>query len=942
MTESLLDDKYDALSQGQETVDDRDVPVEEVFTDSARHINSNSKTFLSLDAIKTIFQEGICIKNQSAAKNELSMLKKSKYDNLSWQLSFEPSLLLGNTKDDSSLISLLRAKRDRYAMMNGSCISALETDISMDEKVEVTEQNVLDEMPGSDLVVDLPNFFLAIQPQSESTERFILDEKLTIEFVTEDESTDDGEIKTNGVLDKYSTTKEVTAFEKMMDRLGLRNKDGCDGRFSSNHTRTTVASTILESTGHTRTSIATVSLDAIFTLNSSIILTVHSITTEEEEEESTALNEKDDDSSAWFGFRENCNPTVAVLLAPVSSSHSEDASASLFSTDYFDTDDDEQTDALTAALESVDSDNVLRSDSDLTFVPKFLSREERNGKNASRSGLTPKAADILELILNVTEIVTPKCGGSFFGGEIEFQPSTEIDEEDAVMDAYLASTIEEERTQTLADNEEEIHVTEERPHVVDCLLQFVGLTNWNQEANEPRLCCTCNGPSEDIDDILSIMEEEEEAIESQKKKTSKQRKNRTKDGCKETSDNTSDEEGEGGIAILVEDDLSQFRTKMVATNDDHVEIILKEYMETVASVETAIRDANSSQEKNDDDTSIDTKPSEEVQSLLDHPDFKLGVIVECEHSGSEEELEHALMGCTPPNHEILQTEGDTLAIASPPSDDSFGIPTPPKEGDDRDDAFESPLDTLSCDSFVLSYSSDDMNIPLSLHSTNSMGNNRASHRRRHTLDHIPSYHALYDFKKPVVLPFLQESQSQQQQDDSFHTAKSTASCSSTSERGTLSIKTCLPDNSCKRVRPDAPTRIKNVASHKRQDASLITIWNDIYDENTPTNHSVTSLPNITPTNKSTKSGTISAATDLTKITKAPLEKKSDPSTSTPIKGILRKDGYDFGSGRRISWNEDQLASKQEKGILFYSGRDDPRSVCPLDKLVQELSKIEEP
>ncbi|KAG7349933.1 hypothetical protein IV203_012530 [Nitzschia inconspicua] len=942
MLETLLDDRYDALSQRQESVASGALQKVEIESKKSR---SNHVTVLSFEALKEILQyrmyEGICIKSNTLSMEEQSHVKKTKYDDLSWQSSLDLTIERGNNPDDSTLFTLLRTRRDKYGLLTGSSISALETDTSLEDnemainhvcqpakEYEGEEPHQSQNMEYGD---DGVEYNLLAHPKSKAQKPLMLDEKLTTDFELEEESTDDEEKKTNGVLDKYSTTKEVTAFERMMEKLNSVKQDG-DDQFNSNHTRTTASSTVLESTAHTRGTTASVSLDAIFTLNSSIILTVRSIPTgEDEEEDGTARVEKDDDSSAWFGFNENCNPNVAILLDPVSSSRSEDASTSLFSMDhYYDIDsyNEDQIDSVALKVWSSDSDVVLRSDSDRAYVPSTGNPE----RHRERKGTAP-ASNIRKMVRIFIELLTPKCGGEpFFDGEIEFVPSAAEGETIQVE----AETISEVQLTRVSDPNNCEDVTSLEPDrgqsIMEYVLQFTGLRNWNQDADEPRVCCGCYDTSADLDDSTSIVEDEERTLVLQKKK-----RKPANDGCKEAGGNTSDEEGEGGVAVLVEAErMSPCSKKLPPSKDDQVEIMLEDYMVTVVKIQSHFSKIETLEDEKDSDCyiGIESKHSEEVQSLIDHSDFKVGAIIECEQSGSEEDMNQD------PLHAVLIKEesvhGGAFAIECVPSNDSFCIPNPPEKEYATDNAFGSPLDSLSCDSFVLTYSSDDINFPIEVYATKRVEINPPSHRRRHTFDHVPSYHQLFDFKKPVTLPFLAETRSQQQ-DDSFHTGKFNLSFSSSSKRKNRSIKASFQDViSTSTAHPDTPSDNHSVASHRRTDAAFLSIWNEIQDENAPTNRSTSSTCTGTPKNQFVKSDT----SEKGKRTKVPDRKKTrypNPPNLVPSKGILRKEGCSFGSGRRISWNEDQLANKEEKGILFYSGRNDPRSVCPLDKLVHELS-----
>ena len=56
------------------------------------------------------------------------------------------------------------------------------------------------------------------------------------------------------------------------------------------------------------------------------------------------------------------------------------------------------------------------------------------------------------------------------------------------------------------------------------------------------------------------------------------------------------------------------------------------------------------------------------------------------------------------------------------------------------------------------------------------------------------------------------------------------------------------------------------------------------------------------------------------------------------RGILRRTGNP-SSGRRIRWNEEQLATKEEKGVMHSSGRQS-RSICALDQLILHVTELQ--
>jgi hypothetical protein len=938
MKDSLLDDKYDALSQRQDETADDGSEVQ------GKEKENNKSGFPALEAFKTTWNQPLenffCFGKETMFRDDVSLLDVTKYDCLSWESSYDYTI---DTEDEYTLITLLQAQKDRYRMMVGSSISALETDLSTEEKEPLSDRQM-----RSSSLLQIKNSTQTISPlrrddDVETTEPFEISplhrkrtnimQKMIIEFVLEDEYTDDEEETTTDVLDKYSTYKESSAFEQMLENLGLNHLTD-SSNIGSSHTRITTSSALLQSTTHTRSSTTTVSLDAIFTVNSSAILTVHSLTTVEEE--GTLVEDKDDDSSTWFGFKESCTPSFDALLAPVSSSRSEDATTSFLSHEM--TEADDRTNVM-KALQPIDSDFVLRSYSDLAPASADSpSGKTYNVKVADGPCDTPKSSSTHLLSQLFSDFVATKCGVNFFGAEIEFQPSfvSEVQSEEdseANLDEQSVSARE-----TVAEEGTESTLTSTGHPVIQSVLEFVNISNYNNELQEGSLCCTCDDSRDEADDeISSIVQEEEETVESEMRKR-KKRKSRVNVGCKDSSEDTPDEEGDGSIAILVEEESRKMSSKILPSTDDQVEILLKEYKETVGKIDEAFKNWDGCDSSDEED--IETKPLEEVQSLLDHPDFILDVIRECENNRSEEEeMEQCVATTALDDFSATEESSFSIDISPAPSTDSFCIPSPPESDPAKNEVFESPLLSLSCDSFVLSYSSDDVNMPLALHTSNSTGNNPASHRRRHSLDHIPSYHTFFNFQQPVVLPFLQESNNAQQ-DESFHTAKITKSPTSSSKRETLFVETSFQENTYKKTRPATPASI-NMATHKRTDESSTDKWKNVFVENTHHFVNTNQDSSLSMTNKVDKETETSGKKQNALVKAAPTKL-----AAVPNKGILRKDGTNFGTGRRISWNEEQLATKQEKGIMFSSGRYDARSMCPLDKLVMELfenqNRCEEP
>jgi hypothetical protein len=120
---------------------------------------------------------------------------------------------------------------------------------------------------------------------------------------------------------------------------------------------------------------------------------------------------------------------------------------------------------------------------------------------------------------------------------------------------------------------------------------------------------------------------------------------------------------------------------------------------------------------------------------------------------------------------------------------------------------------------------------------------------------------------------------------------------------------------------DSFLAIWNDINVENEENEFISIWTAIHDEKVENdeNQEHDSILRVEP---------LGCVTEST----APEEKNT-----TYVKGILRSEGS-ASSGRRIRWDELQLASKEEKGVMFTSCRGSSRSVCPLDSLILQIEK----
>jgi hypothetical protein len=992
----VIDDKYDALSQFQEPISSMET---EGVEGAGAAEETQSKEEFSAHTAEIFsrlqgFGDEICAKLHQPP-NSTENDNKDPSDGLSWS-SYHPTLQDNITiEDQSSATTWLRARKDRYVTINDTPVSTIGSNLSTEEKQETeardnletkteeapSEENRDDESQmneakvevdhGNDTANDEKAVIAATgiicKPdvsaplESKATEDQFMDARLTVSFREDELSSEeeDSEKRTNGALDKYSMAKDVNAFESLLNKLGLTRQDTV---VDSNHTRTTASSTLLDSvatggnlsavlteTSHSRktTASGSVSLDPVFTLNSSAT-SLHSRSVVSMHSKSTAWaidqgasqfcqlnfnanndgnhNNDNDDESTWFGFRENMHPTVAVLLAPVSSSYTAGTSTK-YETDFDEDeslfDDDEKTEALTAAIQSVeDSDLVLRSDpSDLlTSSASMTAADDDVVFELENEDQLFVDADFADMIWKMSELLTPQCINEVpFDDEFAFQASNDSDEEG------------DEHTQLIVDNDSvAIHGIDEEendhPNVEENQLQAnfflwqLVSPNCNAPEEETEFCCSCSTSRAGISTHSSIVEDEEPQATAEEKKA-KQTIAKMFIGCKERKGNKSDEEGEGGISIMVDYNSEATKNEFLL-EDQEVEILLNDHLEMVAEMESVLQEI----------TEINGCP--EIKQMPRKFSFDLTVIEGDENECSEQ------MSRT---EEREFSSGDSFSIDGVPSNDSLCIPAPPKQGDKE---FVSPLESVSCDSSVLSYSSDDMHAPVVLRDLTRFDKDSSSHHRRHTLDNIPSYQQLLDLEKPVILPFLLDKITGKE--DSFHTAKTTASASSIKSIEALHIQDTVQNINNTQNQSSA---LVNDATHPRNEPTFLSIWTDICaDENVPhtTNESGRSSRRSSHARFSPKPPLSCKANRGSKKCSKTISTKADPSpkmvqkdpvlTVKPIKSILRKEGT-LGSGRRIHWNEEQLQTKEEKGILFYSGREDPRSVCPLDKLVLEITEI---
>ncbi|KAL3911744.1 MAG: hypothetical protein SGILL_007162, partial [Bacillariaceae sp.] len=724
------------------------------------------------------------------------------------------------------------------------------------------------------------------------------------------------------------------------------------------------------------------SFDAVYTLNNNAtVVTNRSFVTQKDAPQfcyminphnSNDKDNDDDDESTWFGFREGLIAAPELLLGPASSTYTEGDSTK-YHTDVDDTDIDEKeslldneddeendddeetyTDVLTAVLQSVDDDDeddATQSDMSNLITSSASMTVADDDRTASEELELDPATEAS--FWKVVEIVTPK----FLlrsSSEIAFQALQDMDNEEeeddddddemthyteytgatdndttTVIDDNDAATLiddddnsalfEDQAKGTPIDDNEPIQLVidyndtttsfedtivledEPTPEVVENTLTFV----WpfaSAACNSPehQFCCNCSDSRGDVDSTSSILQEDEPIAMTEEKKQ-KQKMAEITDDCKEDSDNESDDDVEGKIAIMVKD--SDDSRKSVVPDDEEVEILLNEHMETVAKIESIAKEVD------EIDQNVDVPLTEEIE---------IG-------SSGDQTVENIVTNGAPPSIERAFSSGDSFSINGVSSSDSLCIPEPPKRN--KVDSV-SPSNSSSYDSSVLSYSTDDMAM---LRESSKTG---ASHRRRHSFDHIPtSCKSAVLPEMSAVLPFLVQKK-MTLKENMFPAEKSEEQIPTTESTMPLTLR----DNS-----NGSDSRWNDASSDTRSESSFLSIWNDIHDsENMPCN-----------TDESSHIRGLSIRMDEEQdIGKPPLSCKAvnniavdfvkvvDPiaTVKLPVKGILKKAGA-AGSGRSISWNEEQLEEKQDKGILGYSRRDGSRSVCPLDQLVSDINEI---
>jgi hypothetical protein len=699
----------------------------------------------------------------------------------------------------------------------------------------------------------------------------------------------------------------------MISKIGLmsisENKVN-DSAADSNHTRTTADSTVVDSS-HSRVSAAShPSLDPVFTLNNSVEVSQGPSQIKEEDgnNDASSNDKDDDDSSAWFGFHENCNAAPAIL-APVKTGSTVNYSTQDYDND---TDDDEGIDTLTRTIASLDTHSFLESDESTTLSAStsFNLYYDTNTNTAIADELGRLGEDLLYLF-------SPRC--LLLEEEIVFH-----DEDEADIDEQ----------------------TRQQNQGVGSFFKFIGM------GTESPDCCGCNESGEDI--ILSnasIIDDCEE--EDSKTKKPKSKKSSLLEDCNEKEeDNTSDEEG--AIAILMENPTNdEDRAKKKEYTDFfEIEIKLEDYDKRTAAENTIVK--------------LSAEVYQEIynfESLAETLDLELHVIHESSFGSNITDTKDRYSSF----HES-STRDDTWMIASH-SSDSMGIPPPPE-----DQSIPSQMEylredgTISFDSLL----SDDLSIPVPSEplkqqkeenknspKETSFPSNEApqqynglsNHRRRHTIDYIPTFYSkitkgsiqpispavggcnnsnqpLFNFDKRAKLPFLAD----QKKITTTVQSSFVENEENQSPAKALHLQQPLPFNGLK----PATESMKNKSKHPKTEFPLD-------DENYNGSNSFQSFiwKTIQDNEKEgcqPSDGKLGPVIDEHTGEETPEEEEENISQPFP-KGILRKTGS-LSSGRRIRWDEEQLATKEDKGVMHSSGRQS-RSICRIDQLILHVTEIQD-
>jgi hypothetical protein len=720
------------------------------------------------------------------------------------------------------------------------------------------------------------------------------------------------------VLDQPAVedVEQQSNYTTMISKIGLmsisENKVN-DSAADSNHTRTTADSTILDSS-HSRVSAASKpNLDPVFTLNNSVEAShgPSKIKDEDQNDDASSNNKDDDDSSAWFGFHENCNAAPAIL-APVKT-----GSTVNYSTQDYDNDtdgDDEGIDTLTTTLASLDTHSFLESDelTNLSASTSFNLYYDTNTNTDIADELGRLGEDLLYI----------------------FSPHCLLPEEEIVFNDEDEADIEEQ--------------TRQQNQGIGSFFNFIGM------GTESPDCCGCNESGEDMTlSNASIIDDcEEEDMKTKRPKSKKS--SLLKDCIEKEEDNTSDEEDP--IAILVDNPTNDDdRAKKKEHTDFDIEIKLEDY-ENTAAEKTIV------------------KPSAEVyqeiyynfESLTETLDLELHVIHESSFGSNITDTKDRYSSF----HES-STRDDTWMIASH-SSDSMGIPPPPE-----DQSIPSQMEylredgTISFDSLL----SDDLSIPVpseplkqqgknpsietsfALNEATQQYNELSNHRRRHTIDHIPTFYSkitkgsiqplspafggcnnsdqpLVNFDKRTKLPLFLADQKKITSTVQSSVVEITENEENQSPAKSLHLQQSLPNglksvmesmkNKSKHSQNEIPLDDKNYNGSNSFQSNL---WNTIQDNEREC---------YQPTD-----GELGPKSDEQTGEETPEEEEEEEENLFQpfLKGILRKTGS-LSSGRRIRWDEEQLAAKKEKGVMHSSGRQS-RSICPLDQLILHVTEIQD-